>query len=1175
MRRLVFLVLLAAVLAQAPAVQAGDTVALCAGDAVAAAVLSNLQRITGNAGAVVVRVGEKGAVPAGCAALGEPGEIAAALLPLAGAPGYGKVQGAGLLAVAWWTPSVTEQDRLLEAAGTTLVARIHPLVTVVRGTGEVERLAEGVTAAGHPAAYGWAPLDAEALAAGAGGKVRVVAWTPEALEILAGELAKRGSPVERESDWSLVTDVPNQELVELAGRGLVAAAAPVNLPAPLDLAWKGPVPGGAGEAARLGVTWAGLLAPPQAPAGTSILGSAEGGEGEVAALLAVAAGADPLAVAQEVVAPSPAGGLTLQAAGRRHGSRIVLLPPGADAATRWVVQRTAARDGDAVLAAGGDWPVQGLAVGSGGVRAELPAGVRGTDRNVAEAGALAGWMAAVAGDPREALLAAVLARDPARLSVTRGTLGALGAARVSLPAGTEALALTWNAAPALPGAALADRQLVALVRPEDGGDWTEVPLAGSGSVRSMELPESATGWELELVAAGNGEVSYALGTVTPQACSGTPPTFSGVTSASDVNGCAASGIEVVWPAVDDWQDGLPANSPGREYSIERSDDGGATWAVLGTGPDTYGPGHVFSWTDTSAPADAAVMYRVVARNADGCSSGDTVTVSATDSTGSDPAFAGIVSASDVDGCVASGVSLTWNAPSDWGDGGGASHHFQVVRDGTVVATLDGGATSYVDTEAPAGVPATFSVRAVNTCGLSSDGGAALSATNSDSASAPAFGGIVRAASPADAGPPRVELTWCPATPACGSGVTYNVYRSTSSGFLPGPGTLLAAGVTDGYVDTAVTPGTDYYYVVRAEDTEPGHGGPAAGGREDANTVELDATVRSSTTTVVLFEDDFEGNVRPRHHAWYKSYFSDDQKDDSFWWIVNDGSNDFIHFGQPDGSDYPINADDIAILGGLGNGCETDGIEIPSMATNVTLTYRQQWAIRDTWGGWVGFDGAMLMISTDGTTFTQVPASAFSSGGYTHAYFDSCPPSTHPARWTDVWAGSSGWTNVSVDLSAYAGQTVWLAWRVTTDCDTNDYGFDVDDIVITADLPGTSPGGTPPEVSAPGAAQPAVVIRDDASSTGYVLSFQEIPGATYNVYEGDVTDFGSWTCLRQGVSSSDPDYTASGGTVRIEIAPASSGSHFYLVTAVASAQEGTAGTDSNGIERDPANADCAP
>ncbi len=1175
MRRLVVLSLFAAASIAAPVVRAGDTVVLCAGDAVAGAALSNLQRIAAEGGVVVGRLDGRRALPGGCAVLGEPGRLAASLLPLGGTLGYGKVPGSGPVVVAWWTPSVADQEKLLQGAGADLVARIHPLVTVVRGGAGVAELAGAVTATGHPAVYGWAPLDPEALLAGAGGTVRLVAWTPRAMERLAGELLQRGAAVEEESAWSLVTDVPHQVLVALAAEGLVAFAEPVTVPAPLDLAWKGPIPENTGGAAALGVTWAGLPAPPEPPAGVRVVGSAQGGEGEEAALLAVAAGAEPLAVDQEVLAPSREGVLALRGPERRRGSRIVVLPPGTGAAVRWVVERAAARDGDALLAVGGDRPVQGLAVGKGGVRAELPAGVRGTHRAVAEAGALAGWMAAAAGDPQEALLAAVLAREPSRLSLGRGNLGVLGTARVVLPAGSEALAVTWNAAPALPGAEPADRELVALVRPEAGGAWTEVPLAASGSVRSMELPDSGGGWELRLLAAGAGEVSYALAVVTPQACSGTPPTFSGVTSASDVDGCAADGIEVVWPAVDDWQDGLPANSPGREYRIERSDDGGATWAVVGTGPDTYGSGHVFSWTDTGAPADTPVLYRVIAHNADGCESGDTVTAGATDSSGSDPVFGGIASASDVDGCVATGVALSWSAPSDWGDGGGTSRHFQVVRDGDVIATLAGSVTSYVDTEAPAGVASSYSVRAVNGCGLSSDGGSILNATNADTAGAPAFAGLVQAFSPADAGPPRVELTWCPATPACGSDVVSNVYRSTSSGFTPGPGTLLAAGVTGGgYIDTAVTPGTTYYYVVRAEDAEPGHGGPARDGREDANLVELDGAVRSATTTVVLFQDDFEGNVRPRYHAWYKSYFSDDEGDDSFWWIVSDGSNDFLHFGQPDGSDYPINADDIAILGGLGNGCETDGIEIPSMATNVTLSYRQEWAIRDTWGGWVGFDGAMLMVSTDGTTFSQVPAGSFTAGGYTHNFYDSCPPSTHPARWADIWAGSSGWTSVSVDLSAYAGQTIWLAWRVTTNCSVGDYGFDVDDIVLTADLPGTS-GGAPPEVSPPGAAQPAVVIRDDTSSTGYVLHFQEIPGATYDVYEGSTSDFTTWTCLRQGVGPSDPDYSVSAGTVQIELTPAGSGSHFYLVTAVASGQEGTTGQTSDGTERNPANSDCAP
>ena len=45
MRRLVVLSLFAAASIAAPVVRAGDTVVLCAGDAVAGAALSNLQRI--------------------------------------------------------------------------------------------------------------------------------------------------------------------------------------------------------------------------------------------------------------------------------------------------------------------------------------------------------------------------------------------------------------------------------------------------------------------------------------------------------------------------------------------------------------------------------------------------------------------------------------------------------------------------------------------------------------------------------------------------------------------------------------------------------------------------------------------------------------------------------------------------------------------------------------------------------------------------------------------------------------------------------------------------------------------------------------------------------------------------------------------------------------------------
>jgi fibronectin type 3 domain-containing protein len=69
----------------------------------------------------------------------------------------------------------------------------------------------------------------------------------------------------------------------------------------------------------------------------------------------------------------------------------------------------------------------------------------------------------------------------------------------------------------------------------------------------------------------------------------------------------------------------------------------------------------------------------------------------------------------------------------------------------------------------------------------------------------------------------VVLSWG-ASPT--GGVTYNVYRGTSSG--KESSSALTSGVTStSYTDTNVTPGTNYYYTVKAVDS----GGTSAASNE--------------------------------------------------------------------------------------------------------------------------------------------------------------------------------------------------------------------------------------------------------------------------------------------------------------------------------------------------------
>lgn len=95
-----------------------------------------------------------------------------------------------------------------------------------------------------------------------------------------------------------------------------------------------------------------------------------------------------------------------------------------------------------------------------------------------------------------------------------------------------------------------------------------------------------------------------------------------------------------------------------------------------------------------------------------------------------------------------------------------------------------------------------------------------------------------------------------------------------------------------------------------------------------------------------------------------------------------------------------------------------------------------------------YDGGQLMISTDGdTTWTSVNATAAGYNGTINGN------SGNPAQGQQAYVGqSAGWPSMvdhTVNLgTAFAGQTVQLAWVVHTDPAVEDEGWEVDDIVFS-------------------------------------------------------------------------------------------------------------------------------
>jgi beta-galactosidase len=128
--------------------------------------------------------------------------------------------------------------------------------------------------------------------------------------------------------------------------------------------------------------------------------------------------------------------------------------------------------------------------------------------------------------------------------------------------------------------------------------------------------------------------------------------------------------------------------------------------------------------------------------------------------------------------------------------------------------------SYADTGLPDLTTYYFIVEAVDADGTSpasSQATASTPVTPPCSTVPPAPSGLTATAS----SPSVIGLTWTPVTPPANCTISsYNVYGSTTSGFTPGAGNLVASGVTTAsYSNTGLAPYTTYYFVVEALDAD--------------------------------------------------------------------------------------------------------------------------------------------------------------------------------------------------------------------------------------------------------------------------------------------------------------------------------------------------------------------
>ncbi|HEV8241001.1 MAG TPA: hypothetical protein VGS57_16665 [Thermoanaerobaculia bacterium] len=292
---------------------------------------------------------------------------------------------------------------------------------------------------------------------------------------------------------------------------------------------------------------------------------------------------------------------------------------------------------------------------------------------------------------------------------------------------------------------------------------------------------------------------------------------------------------------------------------------------------------------------------------------------------------------------------------------------------------------------------------------------------------PTFAGLASATNQASASC-GVSLGWTAATANCGGPINYNVYRSTSSGFVPGAGNLIASGVAGtAYNDTgSLTSGVTYYYVVRAVDT--------ANAAADANAVEKSVAPTGPVANGTLTET-FEGALSGGgfdNAGWTHATLSG-----ALDWTWNaTQSQTPTHSWASD--EQSTAADRVLVSPSF----------VPQASSTLSFwhTYRFEGTVAQC------YDSGTLEISTNGgSTWTVMPDANFTAGGFT---------GTTNGGFTNPLAGKRAWcsgtvgamTQVTVNLASFMPATgVKLRWHEGDDSSavgTEPNGWFVDSVTLS-------------------------------------------------------------------------------------------------------------------------------
>jgi hypothetical protein len=379
----------------------------------------------------------------------------------------------------------------------------------------------------------------------------------------------------------------------------------------------------------------------------------------------------------------------------------------------------------------------------------------------------------------------------------------------------------------------------------------------------------------------------------------------------------------------------------------------------------------------------------------------------------------------------------------WTDGSPSSTGFDVYRaEGTCaapgvytrIATGVTGST-YQDTAVSGAVTYAYRVAGSNGQCASEVSGCVEATATGVCTAAPVFAGLQAVANPGTA-TCALDLSWPAAASRCGNGVTYNVYRGAAANFVPAAANRIATGVSgttfrDG---GPLTHDQTYYYVVRAVD--------AANGAEETNAVRV-GRAPGGPTVASLFSDGFEGSNSGGgfdRRGWSHSALVGSV--DWVWSVAvaQTPTHSWFSGSQSTVAARALVSPEVGILAGT------------------TLSF---WHTHEFEGApGACYDGGTLEISLDGTSWSVLPDSAFTAGGFNGTAVSGY---SNPISGLRAWCGGSigAMTQVTANLSSYAGQTARLRWREGDDSIVAGTGWYVDSVTLSPVLAPTVCSSLPP------------------------------------------------------------------------------------------------------------------